>query len=224
MDANIWMLGTGRKVSPVHRLDRAASGVMIFSKTSDATRAAQFALSHPASIKEWDSCMSSSLHILLAEDYCVASYSFYTIKMCTISSFSWSGSFVAEDHQPLVPLRIIIMLSVVIKLSEPNSVAYLNRTPIFEWWVVMCKSKNGDHKGMCWKETGLRAQNLLTILGSIVNRIWGDLCGLLIPHCQWTLIVHNNSRLALISSGIDPGFFIYICERTRISTSQIRVE
>jgi 23S rRNA-/tRNA-specific pseudouridylate synthase len=52
LDANIWMLGTGRKVSPVHRLDRAASGVMIFSKTSDATRAAQFALSHPASIKE----------------------------------------------------------------------------------------------------------------------------------------------------------------------------
>ena len=29
-------------------------------------------------------------------------------------------------------------------------------------------------------------------------------------HCQWTLIIHINSRLAPELSGIDPGFFRYI--------------
>jgi hypothetical protein len=53
-----WVIGwAGRKVSPVHRLDRPASGALIFSKSSDATRAAQASLAHPACIKEWASCM-----------------------------------------------------------------------------------------------------------------------------------------------------------------------
>ena len=45
-------------------------------------------------------------------------------------------------------------------------------TPIFEWYVVRCGSKNGHQKGiMCFKEIGLHAPNVLTILGSIVNII-----------------------------------------------------
>jgi len=46
-------LTAGRKVSPVHRLDRPSSGVIIFSKSGDATRAAQASLAHPACIKEY---------------------------------------------------------------------------------------------------------------------------------------------------------------------------
>ena len=47
-------------------------------------------------------------------------------------------------------------------------------TPIFEWYVVRCGSKNGHQKGiMCFKEIGLHAPNVLTILGSIVNIITG---------------------------------------------------
>ena len=47
-------------------------------------------------------------------------------------------------------------------------------TPIFEWFMgrslVRCESKNRHKKGiMCLEEIGLRAQNLLTILGSVVN-------------------------------------------------------
>lgn len=45
-------LTAGQKVSPVHRLDRPASGAIIFSKSAVATRAAQASLSHPACIKE----------------------------------------------------------------------------------------------------------------------------------------------------------------------------
>ena len=39
--------------------------------------------------------------------------------------------------------------------------------------MVRCGSKNGHQKDMCLKEIGLRAQNMLTILGSIVNIIGG---------------------------------------------------
>jgi 23S rRNA-/tRNA-specific pseudouridylate synthase len=42
----------GRRVNPVNRLDRAASGVMLFAKSSAAARAAQSSLSHPSCVKE----------------------------------------------------------------------------------------------------------------------------------------------------------------------------
>ena len=59
------------------------------------------------------------------------------------------------------------------KVSRPNSVIYLNGTPIFEWWVVRCRIKNEHQKDMCLKEIGLQAQNVLTILSSKVNTIGG---------------------------------------------------
>jgi len=43
----------GRRVNPVNRLDRAASGVMLFAKSSAAARAAQSSLSHPSCVKEY---------------------------------------------------------------------------------------------------------------------------------------------------------------------------
>ena len=36
-----------------------------------------------------------------------------------------------------------------VKVDVPNSVTYLNRTPIFEWYVDKCGSKNGYQKNMC---------------------------------------------------------------------------
>ncbi|KAG0622625.1 hypothetical protein M758_3G112200 [Ceratodon purpureus] len=46
-------LTAGQRVSPVHRLDRPASGAMILAKSGDAARAAQASLAHPACIKEY---------------------------------------------------------------------------------------------------------------------------------------------------------------------------
>ena len=46
-------------------------------------------------------------------------------------------------------------------------------TPIFEWYVVRCGSKNGQQIYICSKQIGLCAQNMLTVLGSIVNMIAG---------------------------------------------------
>ena len=57
------------------------------------------------------------------------------------------------------------------KVDEPNLITYLNWTPIFEWCVVRCGSKNGYQKDMCLKEIGLHAQNMIIILDSIVNVI-----------------------------------------------------
>ena len=41
----------------------------------------------------------------------------------------------------------------------------------YEWCVLSCGSKNGLQKHMCLSEGGQYAENLLTILGSIVNMI-----------------------------------------------------
>jgi hypothetical protein len=46
-------------------------------------------------------------------------------------------------------------------------VNFLNWTTIFEWCMVRCGSKNGHQNDICLKEFELRAQHLLTILGSI---------------------------------------------------------
>ena len=51
----------------------------------------------------------------------------------------------------------------------PNLVAYLNRTPILEWFVVWCGSKNKYQKDMCLKEIGLHPQNMVIILNLIIN-------------------------------------------------------
>ena len=60
-----------------------------------------------------------------------------------------------------------------LKGTQP-SITFLNRTPIFEWYVVRCGSKNGYQIGMWLKEIGLGTQNLITILGSILNIILGS--------------------------------------------------
>ena len=45
-------------------------------------------------------------------------------------------------------------------------------TPIFEWYVVWYGSNNRYQKGiMCLEAIRLRDQNMITILGSIVNII-----------------------------------------------------
>ena len=55
------------------------------------------------------------------------------------------------------------------KVDLPESVTYLNRTSIFEWYVVWCGSKNRYHKDMFLRSIALHAQNMVPILSSIVN-------------------------------------------------------
>ena len=78
-----------------------------------------------------------------------------------------------SDHMKAYILYYIPNTYLGWKESMPNWVIYLNPTPIFEWWAVKCRTKNGHHKNLCLKESRLRAQNLSTILGSIVNIIGG---------------------------------------------------
>ena len=56
----------------------------------------------------------------------------------------------------------------------PNLVLSLIQSPIFEWCVVWCGVKNGHPKGIMYlEEIGLFAQNMITILNSMVNLIGG---------------------------------------------------
>jgi hypothetical protein len=55
------------------------------------------------------------------------------------------------------------------KISRPNSITYLNQTPLFEWRVIRCESKDGHQKDMCSEEIELHAPNLLPILGSEIK-------------------------------------------------------
>ena len=57
------------------------------------------------------------------------------------------------------------------KVCRPHSATFLSEYPIFQWCVVRCGSKDSHQKEICLTEIGLRAQNVLAILGSIVNII-----------------------------------------------------
>ena len=60
------------------------------------------------------------------------------------------------------------------KVDVLKSNIVTNWTPIFEWYVVGWGYKNMHQKGMiCYNEIGLHAQNMLTILDSILNVIGG---------------------------------------------------
>ena len=45
---------------------------------------------------------------------------------------------------------------------------YFVQTHVIKVNVVSCGSKNKYHKDMCLKQTGLRAQNMIAILDSII--------------------------------------------------------
>ena len=64
-------------------------------------------------------------------------------------------------------------------------------TPTFEWYMLRYKSNNEHQKEMCYKQNGLRVQNLVTILGSIVNMIEGDQHDHLMSTRSFTLIVNR---------------------------------
>ena len=51
------------------------------------------------------------------------------------------------------------------KIGWPNPVdTHMKWTPVFEWRVIRCESKNGHKKTTCLNDIGLCVQILLTIL------------------------------------------------------------
>jgi hypothetical protein len=66
---------------------------------------------------------------------------------------------------------------------------------MFEWYVVRCGSKNGQKKDVCLKKIKLHAQNILTILVSIVNRIGGEQYDHLMSTGIFTLIMNENIHM-----------------------------
>ena len=64
----------------------------------------------------------------------------------------------------------------------PNSVTYLDRTPMFEWYVVRCDLPNKDTK-ITYKRSihiGLHVLNMINILNSVVHIIiYFFICGVI---------------------------------------------
>ena len=60
-------------------------------------------------------------------------------------------------------------------VDVPNLNIAIIWIPVFEWYVDLrsISKKNGHQKDICLEEIGLHAQNMLSILGSIVNTIEG---------------------------------------------------
>jgi hypothetical protein len=44
-------------------------------------------------------------------------------------------------------------------------------TPIFEWYGAWCGSMKGYQKDTCLKDIAILSQKMITILGSIINKI-----------------------------------------------------
>ena len=55
-----------------------------------------------------------------------------------------------------------------------NLITSVNWTPIFEWCMVWWGSKKEYQEEMCLTDIGLCAENMITILSSIVNIKWGE--------------------------------------------------
>ena len=84
----------------------------------------------------------------------------------------------------LLFIRVILLIlkgpraevcTILYKVDVPKSKTTIIWTPILEGHVVRCGSKNRHPIHMCLKEIGPCAQNMLIILGSIVNMIGRDL-------------------------------------------------
>jgi hypothetical protein len=75
-------------------------------------------------------------------------------------------------NPPCKPWRSLVRLvGQSSKIDMPNLVTYLYQTPTIKWYLVRSNFKNKFQKDKCLKKVGLRAQNMIVILGSIVNMI-----------------------------------------------------
>ena len=59
------------------------------------------------------------------------------------------------------------------KVELTNFVPSLNQPPIYEWYVVRCGSNNKYQKYTCLKEIRVCAENMITILNSVVKTMFG---------------------------------------------------
>lgn len=61
------------------------------------------------------------------------------------------------------------------EVDVPNSNTLIIETPKSKWHVMRFEFKNGHQNYMCLKGIRLHPQNMLIILNSMVNMIWGNL-------------------------------------------------
>ena len=73
----------------------------------------------------------------------------------------------------------------------PNWDIDLDQTSTFEWYVIKFSFRNGYQKNMCLNEIRLRAQNMITVRGSIAHIIEGNPYDHLMSMKIFTLIMNK---------------------------------
>ena len=103
----------------------------------------------------------------------------------------WSSEFPGNNGDLRASSAVcMITAQHVNKVGVPNTVTYLKWTPIIEWCVVWCESKNRSQKDTCSKEIGLHVQNMRIILGLIVIWLGGS---------TWPLNENENLHFDIIN-------------------------
>ena len=102
---------------------------------------------------------------------------------CNEGFFSWLQKRDKIWEQFLSLVLSPFPLLMLNKVSGPNSVIYLNGTPIFEWWVVRCRIKNEHQKDMWFKRDWASSSKCANHSKLNSQHNWGDLCDLLMAHC-----------------------------------------
>ena len=69
----------------------------------------------------------------------------------------------AWSRVPIPELDFFYSENAHTKVSMPNTVTYPTWAPIFEQWIIRCRSKNGHHKDLCENEIELHVENLLIV-------------------------------------------------------------
>ena len=95
--------------------------------------------------------------------------------METISAISGNRTYTLMDDTLVILKNLCNVTNYIANVEGLILVTYLQRTPIFEWWLVRCGSRSGHQKDMFLKEIELCAQNLLTYLGGPMWPSYGSL-------------------------------------------------
>lgn len=72
------------------------------------------------------------------------------IKKIKLGNFSIDHRQEDSKDEPSTHHKTDQVTNLVLRVSRLHSVTYRNRTPIFEWWVITCRSKNRHGKGIMY--------------------------------------------------------------------------
>ena len=102
----------------------------------------------------------------------------------------------------------------------PNSVTYLNKTPIFDWCVIRCGSKNGHQKKQMFKRDWTTCSIFVNHSRNNSQHNLGDLLGSFMVLAVLPLRNHSSRKLHILLLNSQ----ITVADQRKILTLEIQVE